>query len=81
MQTKAVLDFTEGIGIIKTYNLMGDKAKELTDSFENNCKVNLAFEAGHSPWQMGVNLIYAAGTVLSLAVSSYFYFMGAIGRP
>ena len=74
-QTEAVLDFTEGIGIIKTYNLMGDKSRELTDSFENNCRVNLQFEKGHAPWQAGVNLIYAAGTVLALAVSSYFYFI------
>ena len=43
--TESVLDFTEGIGIIKTYNLMGDKSKELTDSFEHNCKVNLDFES------------------------------------
>ena len=32
IQTQAVLDFTEGIGIIKTYNLLGEKSKELTDS-------------------------------------------------
>lgn len=49
IQTKAVLDFTEGIGIIKTYNLLGEKSKELTDSFAHNCKVNLAFEEEHAP--------------------------------
>ena len=76
--TESVLDFTEGIGIIKTYNLMGDKSKELTDSFELNCKVNLDFEFDHAPWQTGVNLIYTFGTVLVLAVSSYFYFTGAM---
>jgi len=76
--TESVLDFTEGIGIIKTYNLMGDKSKELTDSFELNCKVNLDFEFDHAPWQTGVNLIYTFGTVLVLAVSSYFYFSGAM---
>ena len=76
--TESVLDFTEGIGIIKTDNLMGDKSKELTDSFELNCKVNLDFEFDHAPWQTGVNLIYTFGTVLVLAVSSYFYFSGAM---
>ena len=76
--TESVLDFTEGIGIIKTYNLMGDKSKELTDSFELNCKVNLDFEFDHAPWQTGVNLIYTFGTVLVLAVSSYYYFTGAM---
>ncbi len=33
-QTQAVLDFTDGIGIIKTYNLLGEKSKELTDRFD-----------------------------------------------
>ena len=55
VQTEAVLDFAEGIGIIKTFNMLGDKPKELTDSFENNCKTNLAFEEAHSPWQAGLN--------------------------
>lgn len=76
--TESVLDFTEGIGIIKTFNLMGDKSKELTDSFERNCKVNLDFEFDHAPWQTGVNLIYTFGTVIVLAVSSYLYFSGAM---
>ncbi|MBR5362982.1 MAG: ABC transporter ATP-binding protein [Oscillospiraceae bacterium] len=76
--TESVLDFTEGIGIIKTFNLMGYKSKELTDSFELNCKVNLDFEFDHAPWQTGVNLIYTFGTVLVLAVSSYFYVSGAM---
>ena len=78
IQTEAVLDFTEGIGIIKTYNLLGEKSKELTDSFEHNCKVNLDFEAGHAPWARGVNIIYASGTVLILAVSTFLFFKGAM---
>jgi ATP-binding cassette subfamily B protein len=78
IQTQAVLDFTEGIGIIKTYNLLGEKSKELTDSFDHNCKVNLDFEAEHAPWARGVNMIYAAGTVLVLAVSTFLYFKGAM---
>ena len=77
-QTKAVLDFTEGIGIIKTFNLLGEKSKELTDSFENNCKVNLGFEEAHAPWSRGVNMIYGAGTVLLLIVSTCLYFKGAM---
>lgn len=76
IQTEAVLDFTEGIGIIKTYNLLGEKSKELTDSFEHNCKVNLEFEEKHAPWARGVNIIYAVGTVLVLALSTFLYFKG-----
>ena len=32
--TEAVLEFTQGIGIIKTCNILGEQSKELTDSFE-----------------------------------------------
>ena len=50
--TEAVLDFVEGIGIIKTYNLLGEKSRELTDNFRRSCDTNLQFEEGHSPWQL-----------------------------
>ncbi|MBR1554777.1 MAG: ABC transporter ATP-binding protein, partial [Oscillospiraceae bacterium] len=75
-QTEAVLNFTEGIGIIKTYNLLGDKSKELTDSFETNCRVNLDFEHSHTPFKRGVFLIYGLGTVVILALSAFLYMNG-----
>lgn len=76
VQTQAVLDFTEGIGIIKTYNLLGEKSKELTDSFETNCRVNLDFEFSHHPYKRGVFLIYGIGTAVMLAVSAALYMNG-----
>ena len=76
VQTQAVLDFTEGIGIIKTYNLLGEKSKELTDSFETNCRVNLDFEFSHHPYKRGVFLIYGIGTAIMLAVSAALYMNG-----
>jgi len=75
-QTQAVLDFTEGIGIIKTYNLLGEKSKELTDSFDTNCRVNLDFEFSHHPYKRGVFLIYGIGTVLMLTLSAFLYTKG-----
>ncbi|MBR5088817.1 MAG: ABC transporter ATP-binding protein, partial [Ruminiclostridium sp.] len=77
-QTQAVLDFTEGIGIIKTYNLLGDKSKELTDRFEMNCRVNLDFEFSHHPFKRGVFLIYGIGTVAVLSLSAFLYATGAM---
>ena len=76
IQTQAVLDFTEGIGIIKTYNLLGEKSKELTDSFDTNCRVNLDFEFSHHPYKRGVFLIYGIGTVLMLTLSAFLYTKG-----
>ena len=31
-----VLDFAEGIGIIKSYNMLGDKSRRLTEEFEKS---------------------------------------------
>lgn len=59
--TEAVLDFVEGIGIIKTYNLLGEKSRELTDNFQRSCDTNLQFEEDHSPWQLRLNLAYGLG--------------------
>lgn len=69
--TEAVLDFTEGIGIIKTYNLLGEKSKELADNFRESCRVSLCFEENHSPWQRRLNLAYGLGAVLIIALSAY----------
>jgi len=69
--TEAVLDFTEGIGIIKTYNLLGEKSKELSDNFRESCRVSIQFEENHSPWQRRLNILYGIGAVVIIALSMY----------
>lgn len=76
--TESVLDFTEGIGIIKTYNLLGEKSKTLTDSFKETCRASLAFEENHTPWQRRLNLIYGLGTTLVIGLSAFLYFKGTL---
>lgn len=78
VQTKAVLDFTEGIGIIKTYNLLGERSKELTASFDTNCRVNLGFEEAHMPWKTSVYIVYGLATAAVLAVSAVMYRNGTL---
>ena len=69
--TEAVLDFTEGIGIIKTYNLLGEKSRELSDNFRESCRVSLQFEKNHSPWQRWLTIIYGLGSAAIIALSVY----------
>ena len=38
--TDAVLSFAEGIGVIKSYNLLGEKSDELTENFKRSRDVN-----------------------------------------
>ena len=69
--TGAVLDFVEGIGIIKTYNLLGEKSKELTENFEKSCETNIQFEENHSPYQLGLNIVYGLGAAAIVALSFF----------
>ena len=74
--TEAVLDFVEGIGITKTYNLLGEKSKDLTENFQKSCKTNLDFEISHGPWQRGLNLVYGLGAVGIIGLSFLLYNKG-----
>ena len=62
--TEAVLDFVEGIGIIKTYNLLGEKSKALSENFRRSCETNLKFEEDHSPWQLRLNIEHFASQLV-----------------
>ncbi len=74
--TEAVLDFTEGIGIIKTYNLLGEKSGELTENFRRSCDTNIQFEENHAPWQRWLYLIYGLGAAVIVALSMFLYTRG-----
>ncbi len=76
--TDAVIDFTEGMGIIKTYNMLGEKSKELTKSFEVNCEANLAFEHDFAPWSFAIRLIYGLGSAAMLALAWVLYQDGTL---
>lgn len=76
--TEAVLDFTEGIGIIKTYNLLGEKSKELTENFKKSCETSIDFEENHAPWQRWLNLIFGLGAAAIVAVSFFLQAKGML---
>ncbi|MBR7079024.1 MAG: ABC transporter ATP-binding protein, partial [Treponema sp.] len=48
--TGSILEFAEGIGIIKTFNMLGEKSKELNKSFEESCDNSIKFETAYAPW-------------------------------
>lgn len=67
--TSAVLEFAEGIGIIKTFNLLGEKSKEVNRSFEESCKNSIGFEMAYAPWWASILISYGIVTALTLFVS------------
>ncbi|MCR5405247.1 MAG: ABC transporter ATP-binding protein/permease [Lachnospiraceae bacterium] len=76
--TEEVLDFAEGIGIIKSYNMLGDKSKRLTDEFELSCKKSIDFEVAYGPWARALYLTFGIGTALVLALCAYLFNVGKI---
>lgn len=71
--TEAVIDFTEGMGIIKTYNMLGEKSKELTGSFQASCDKNLSFEFDFAPWAKALNLTCGIGSATMLGAMWLLY--------
>lgn len=71
--TEAVIDFTEGMGIIKTYNMLGEKSKELTESFQASCDKNLSFEFDFKPWAKALNLTCGIGSATMLGAMWLLY--------
>lgn len=76
--TEAVLDFAEGIGIIKTYNLLGEKSAELTENFRESRKTSIDFEENHAPWQRRLNLVYGLGVAVVVALALLLHSCGRL---
>ena len=64
--TSAVLEFAEGIGIIKTFNMLGEKSKEMTKSFEDSCDKAIGFEIAYAPWWASFMVSYGIATAVVL---------------
>ncbi len=76
--TEEVLDFAEGIGIIKSYNMLGERSKRLTDEFEKSCRESIDFEIAYSPWARALYLTFGIGTSLMLALAGFLFGKGMI---
>ena len=76
--TDAVLSFVEGIGVIKSYNLLGEKSEELTGNFKRSRNTSLAFERKMTPWTMGLNVIYGIGVAAIFGMSVFLERSGGL---
>ena len=74
--TEEVLDFAEGIGIIKSFNMLGEKSKSLSAEFEKSCRESIEFEKSYGPWARALYLTYGIGTSFMLAVAGLLYAKG-----
>ena len=79
--TDAVLSFAEGISVIKSYNLIGEKSEELTENFRRSRDTSTAFERKMTPWTRGLNLLFALGITGIFAASIHLEQSGGIPLP
>lgn len=79
--TDAVLSFAEGIGVIKSYNLIGEKSEELTGNFRRSRDTSTVFERKMTPWTRGLNILYAIGIAAIFALSVQLEQSGALSLP
>lgn len=79
--TDAVLSFAEGIGVIKSYNLLGENSKSLTDNFASSKDTSIKFEKKMTPWTSGLNIIYGIGITLILLVALYLHSQKILELP
>ena len=77
----AVLSFAEGIGVIKSYNLIGEKSEELTENFRRSRDTSTEFERKMTPWTRGLNILYAFGIAAIFALSVWLEQSGVLSLP
>lgn len=76
--TDAVLSFVEGIGVIKSYNLLGAQSAALTENFARSRDVNATFERRMTPWTTGLSILYGAGIAAIFGLAVYLEQTGAL---
>ena len=78
--TNAVLEFVEGISVIKSYNMLGEKSKELSENFRLSKQKSIQFEESIMPWMFCLSGIYALGTVGIFVVGLYEYLSNSFSQ-
>jgi len=79
--TDAVLAFVEGIAVIKSYNLLGEKSGELRQNFKRSMDKNIDFESAMSPWIVGLFVVLAIGITGVFGMSIILTVNGELGLP
>lgn len=79
--TDAVISHIEGIAVIKSYNLLGEKSGDLSDNFKRTRDAALKFEFTQVPWMLLLNALYALGMTAVLALSLLLFFEGTMSLP
>ena len=78
--TGAVLEYTEGLGVIKSYNLTGEGAEDIRNGFTRLKDTNLTFEEEYAPKDRNLLIIYGIGMTALLAADIFLLQSGAVSH-
>lgn len=76
--TGAVLEYTQGLAVNKSFNRSGEGASELRDAFSQMSESNLTFERNHAPWERRLLIVYALGMTAVAAIAIWLLQTGSI---
>ena len=75
---EAVLEVVQGMGVIKSFNLMGRGDKKLQDALEYNRKSNLAVESVMTPYTAAQEAVLQIASVVMLLAAIRFWAVGTM---
>ncbi len=67
----AVLEYTEGLPVAKSYHQTGKSARKLRSSFADMSTSNIAFEAEYSPYHAAMLIVFGIGITLHILCAIY----------
>ncbi|WP_314026170.1 ABC transporter ATP-binding protein [Olsenella uli] len=67
--TGAVVEYIEGLAVVKSYNLTGEGARDLRESFAATRRTSLQFVNEQSPYEAAQLVLYGLGSVAVLALA------------
>lgn len=76
--TSAVLEYAEGLPVIKSYGMTGESAIEMRKAFRDSRTANLSFEEHILPYEIAMMILYGAGMTGILASAIYLFQQGSI---
>ncbi|MBQ8967243.1 ABC transporter ATP-binding protein [Ruminococcus sp.] len=76
--TSAVLEYADGLPVIKSYGMTGESASEMRNAFHASRAANLEYEEHILPYEIAMMLLYGIGMTGILASAVWLFQQGSI---
>ena len=75
---EAVLEYVQGMSVVKSFNLTGRGDRTLQEALEYNCRSNLNIEKMFTPYIMAQGIVLQLGSVAMMLSAVWFYLSGTM---